>query len=114
MVLRVLAGLTAAVLLVIGGIALTDTVTVPSVRRDAIGCGSGLAPDSSRAVLLGRAEEFNNQLAGKRPGNRIVTYTRACDDAISARRLWAWPLAGLGALGLLVLVVRQVRRSPTA
>jgi hypothetical protein len=103
MIPRLLGGLAVAALILIGVLALTGTVTVSAARNTTIDCGSAIVPDSRDTVLLGRAEEVNSEATG-RPARAIDTvagYTHACGKAIGIRRLWAWPLAGLGALGLL-------------
>lgn len=115
MVRRVLLGVVAAALFVIGAIALTGTVSTPrhGPRTLFIECGSALAPDTHDANLFGNAEAQDRELTGT-PGNGIdpaVTYLGACEDAIGLRRLWAWPLTGLGALGIFGVVgVAIIRR----
>ncbi|WP_344415053.1 hypothetical protein [Amycolatopsis minnesotensis] len=114
MVPRLLAGLVATALLVTGIIALASTITAaPDGRGLVVRCGSAFAPDDSQANLFAKARELDAELTGNRPelGGPGAIYAWACDDAIGMRRLWAWPLAGIGALGLVAAVAVRRRRS---
>jgi hypothetical protein len=58
-----------------------------------------------------------DSLYGTQPcGNGLAAFpnnSQACTSAVLTRRLWAWPVAGVGAIGLIgavLIVVPQRRR----
>jgi hypothetical protein len=115
---RVLLAAVAATLFVLGAIALTGTVTVHGPRTVLIDCGSALAPDTHEAELYGRVAEEDRKSMGapdKGIDDLAEAYLRGCDTDLDLRRLWAWPLTGLGALGIFGIVggaIVRRRRSP--
>jgi hypothetical protein len=115
MILRLLAGLIATALLVIGVIALTGTVTVDDAWRPTFDCGSTVNPDSREAIFFGTADDYLRKRTGApaRSSSSVATYTAACRDAITGRQLWAWPLTGLSVLGVLGALLARRRRSTT-
>ncbi|HEV7977276.1 hypothetical protein [Amycolatopsis sp.] len=115
MILRLLAGLIATALLVIGVVALTGTVTMDDAWRATFDCGSAVNPDSREAIYFGTADDYFKTLTGApaRSTSSVTTYTAACRDAVTGRRLWAWPLTGLGVLGVLGALLARRRRSTT-
>lgn len=95
---RAYAGLVGAVLLLAGLIGLVMPVTATAAgtwtgQELAVECGTALAPAADDGDLSTR------------------NFERVCGEAISGRRTWTWPLAGVGALVVLGSVV--VRPQPS-
>ncbi|RZQ59855.1 hypothetical protein [Amycolatopsis suaedae] len=109
---RQFAALVAAALLIAGIIGLSVTVTATTATNRSVECGTGWAESS--------ASTFQSDLADAMFADARGTASRGnaesvCEEATTDRRLWAWPLVGLGAIGLFgALVVRREREEPTA
>ena len=84
-----------AILLVAGVIALLVPVSITGNGKS-IGCGNAVAADTSQA------ESANGQTVADVPIlNQIVPHTdyvAECQHAVSSRRSWSIPLAGIGVL----------------
>jgi len=97
--LRRLILLVGAIALVVGVIGLLMPVSVHGPDNGSIGCGNGLAQDSSAA------QQADNQNPANLPIiNQIVPHTNyvaQCQSAVSGRRAWAIPVA---VVGLVVIV----------
>ena len=103
-------GVIAGIILALGVIlALVPT----SVNSGQVDCGSALAPDTSAAS----AAEFGDAIADAfrgGDGSDDGGYVALCEDRVSTQRLFAFPIAGVGALALLFLVLtaQQQPRTP--
>ncbi|WP_020667485.1 hypothetical protein [Amycolatopsis nigrescens] len=107
---RVLFALLAGALLVTGVVCLALPVAV-DLSRSTVTCGTGFSTDTERLELFTRAGELNRELGVSSAPPAAVEF--ACEDALMIRRLWAWPLLGLGAIGLLSALARFRGRRPT-
>ena len=92
--LRRLILLVGAVALVVGVIGLLMPVSVPGPDNGSIGCGNGLAQDSSAAQ-----QADNSNLANLPILNQVIPhtdYTAQCQSAVSGRRAWTIPVTIVG------------------
>jgi hypothetical protein len=92
--LRRLILLVGAVALVVGVIGLLVPVSVPGPDNGSIGCGSGLAQDSSAAQQADHNNPANLPIL-----NQVIphtNYTAQCQSAVSGRRAWTIPVALVG------------------
>jgi hypothetical protein len=94
MTLRRLILLLGAIALVVGVIGLLVPVSVPGPDNGSIGCGNGLAQDSSAA------QQADNQNPANLPIiNQVIPHTNyvaECQSAVSGRRAWTIPVAVVG------------------
>ena len=112
--LRRLILLVGAVVLVVGVIGLLMPVSVPGPDNGSIGCGNGLAQDSSAA------QQADNQNPANLPIiNQVVPHTNyvaQCESAVSGRRAWTIPVAIVGLVvigGSFFVGGRAGARTPT-
>jgi hypothetical protein len=94
MTLRRLILLLGAIALVVGVIGLLVPVSVQGPDNGSIGCGNGLAQDSSAA------QQADNQNPANLPIiNQVIPHTNyvaECQSAVSGRRAWTIPVAVVG------------------
>ncbi|ULE34623.1 aminopeptidase [Mycobacterium sp. IDR2000157661] len=102
--LRRLVLLAGAVVLVVGIVGLLLPVSIAGSEGQEIGCGNAVAADYSAAREADNSNPVNLPVI-----NEIVPHTDAvaqCESAVSDRRMWAIPVAIIGAVllvgGLLV------------
>jgi hypothetical protein len=92
--LRRLILLLGAIALVVGVIGLLLPVSVQGPDSGSIGCGNGLAQDSSAA------QQADNQNPANLPIiNQVIPHTNyvaECQSAVSGRRAWTIPVAVVG------------------
>lgn len=94
MSLRRLILLVGAVALVIGVIGLLVPLSVPGPDNGSIGCGNGLAQDSSAAQQADNENPANLPII-----NQVIphpNYVAECQSAVSGRRAWTIPVAVVG------------------
>jgi hypothetical protein len=102
--------LVGAIALIAGIIALLVGVSA-SGENGSVGCGNAIAGDLSTA-----RDKDNGNLANLPVVNQFVPHTNyvsACNSALSTRRAWSIPLAGVGLLvmgGSLLVRDRQLAR----
>jgi hypothetical protein len=92
--LRRLILLVGAVALVVGVVGLLVPVSVPGPDNGSIGCGNGLAQDSSAAQQVDNSNPANLPIL-----NQVIPhtdYTALCQSAVSGRRAWTIPVAIVG------------------
>lgn len=92
--LRRLVLLVGAVLLVVGVIGLLMPVSVTGPDNQSVGCGNGIAADTSGAKALDDSNPANLPII-----EQIVPHTdyvAECQSAVSGRRTWAIPVAIVG------------------
>ena len=92
--LRRLILLVGAVALVVGVIGLLMPVSVPGPDNGSIGCGNGLAQDSSAAQKADNSNPANLPIL-----NQVIPhtdYTAQCQSAVSGRRAWTIPVTIVG------------------
>jgi hypothetical protein len=86
--------LVGAIALIAGVIALLVPVSVPGPDGQSIGCGNGIAADTSAASRADSSNPVNLPIL-----NEVVPHTdyvTQCQSAVSSRRAWAIPLAVVG------------------
>jgi len=86
--------LVGAIALIAGVIALMLPVSVPGPEGQSLGCGNGIAADTSAASQADNSNPVNLPVI-----NEIVPHTdlvAQCNSAVSSRRAWAIPLAVVG------------------
>jgi hypothetical protein len=86
--------LVGAVALVVGVVGLLLPVSVAGPDNSSIGCGNGLAQDSSAAQ-----QADNSNLANLPILNQVIPhtdYTAQCQSAVSGRRAWTIPVTIVG------------------
>jgi len=86
--------LVGAIVLIAGVVALMLPVSVPGPDGQSLGCGNGIAADTSAASQADNSNPVNLPII-----NEIVPHTdlvTQCDSAVSSRRAWAIPLAVIG------------------
>jgi hypothetical protein len=86
--------LVGAVALVVGVVGLLLPVSVAGPDNGSIGCGNGLAQDSSAAQ-----QADNSNLANLPILNQVIPhtdYTAQCQSAVSGRRAWTIPVTIVG------------------
>jgi hypothetical protein len=92
--LRRLVLLVGAVLLVVGVVGLLMPVSVTGPDNQSVGCGNGIAADTSGAQGLDNSNPANLPII-----NQIVPHTdyvAMCNSAVSQRRTWSIPVAVIG------------------
>jgi hypothetical protein len=92
--LRRLILLVGAVALVVGVIGLLMPVSIPGPDNGSIGCGNGIAQDSSAAQQADSSNPANLPIL-----NQVIPhtdYTAQCQSAVSGRRAWTIPVAIVG------------------
>jgi hypothetical protein len=80
--------------LIAGVIALLMPVSVPGPDGQSIGCGNGIAADTSAARQADSSNPVNLPII-----NEVVPHTdfvTQCQSAVSSRRAWAIPVALVG------------------
>jgi hypothetical protein len=96
--LRRLILLVGAVALVVGVVGLLVPVSVPGPDNGSIGCGNGLAQDSSAAQQADNSNPANLPIL-----NQIIphtTYIAQCHSAVSGRRAWTIPVTIVGLVAI--------------
>ena len=86
--------LVGAIVLIAGVIALLLPVSIPGPDGQSLGCGNGIAADTSAASQADNSNPVNLPII-----NEIVPHTdlvTQCQSAVSSRRTWAIPLAVVG------------------
>lgn len=86
--------LVGAIALIAGVIALLMPVSVPGPDGGSIGCGNGIAADTSAASEADGRNPVNLPIL-----NEVVPHTdyvTQCESALSSRRTWAIPVAVVG------------------
>lgn len=86
--------LVGAVLLVVGVVGLLMPVSVTGPDSQSVGCGNGIAADTSGAQGLDNSNPANLPII-----NQIVPHTdyvSMCNSAVSGRRSWSIPVAIIG------------------
>jgi hypothetical protein len=86
--------LVGAVLLVVGVVGLLMPVSVTGPDNQSVGCGNGIAADTSGAQGLDNSNPANLPII-----NQIVPHTdyvAMCNSAVSQRRTWSIPVAVIG------------------
>ena len=94
MSLRRLVLLVGAVLLIVGVVGLLMPVSVTGPDNQSVGCGNGIAADTSGAQGLDNSNPANLPII-----NQIVPHTEyvaMCNSAVSGRRSWSIPVAVIG------------------
>ncbi len=94
--LRRLVLLVGAVVLLVGVVGLLVPVSVPGPDNGSIGCGNGIAADSSAAREADHNNPVNLPIL-----NEVIPHTdyvTQCQSALSGRRAWAIPVAVVGLL----------------
>jgi hypothetical protein len=92
--LRRLILLVGAVLLVVGIVGLLVPVSITGPDNQSVGCGNGIAADTSNAKNLNDSNPANLPVI-----NQIVPHTdwvAQCQSAVSTRRSWTIPVAIIG------------------
>ena len=92
--LRRLILLVGAIALVVGVIGLLVPVSVQGPDNGSIGCGNGLAADSSAAQQADSQNPANLPIL-----NQVIPHTNyvaQCHSAVSGRRAWTIPVAVIG------------------
>jgi hypothetical protein len=92
--LRRLILLVGAIALIAGVIALLVPVSIPGPDGQSIGCGNGIAADTSASRQADNSNPVNLPIL-----NEIVPHTdyvTQCQSAVSSRRAWAIPVAVIG------------------
>jgi hypothetical protein len=92
--LRRLILLVGAILLVVGVIGLLMPVSTTGPDNQSVGCGNGIAADTSGAQSLNNSNPANLPVI-----NQIVPHTdyvAQCQSAVSSRRTWTIPVAIIG------------------
>ena len=92
--LRRLVLLVGAVLLVVGIVGLLVPVSITGPDNQSVGCGNGIAADTSAAQGLNNSNPANLPIL-----NQIVPHTdwvAQCQSAVSSRRSWTIPVAVVG------------------
>ena len=82
--------------MLVGVVGLLVPVSVPGPDNGSIGCGNGIAADSSAA-----REVDNNNPVNLPILNEVIPhadYVTQCQSALSGRRAWAIPVAVVGLL----------------
>jgi hypothetical protein len=103
---RTLAGMVATFALVIGAFGLLSKASINDDHGHSITCGNTFATGRDHlAEAFNRGASQSNLTTGLSIAYR---YVQDCRDAISTRRTWAWPLTGVGVIGLIgALTVRN-------
>jgi hypothetical protein len=83
----------AAIVLAVGFL-----LAVLPVSSGGVGCGNAFSPSSDEAS----AADFSETIRGTDTGDGS-THVESCEGRVSTQRLVAFPLAGVGFLGLLFL-----------
>ncbi len=86
--------LAGAVLLIVGVIGLLMPVSITGPDNQSVGCGNGIAADTSGAQGLNNSNPANLPIV-----NQIVPHTdyvAQCQSAVSGRRSWTIPVAIVG------------------
>jgi len=92
--LRRLVLLVGAVVLIVGVIGLLMPVSITGPDSQSVGCGNGIAADTSGAQELNNSNPANLPII-----NQIVPHTdwvAQCQSAVSGRRSWSIPVAIIG------------------
>jgi hypothetical protein len=104
MSIRWIIGVVAAVAFVGGVIALSTPVNAEDNGGRGIPCGTGFWSDASEAHRMGRAENLSDVMLGGPSSDIEADYAGRCADAVTGRRLLAWPFAIAGLVGILVAI----------
>lgn len=106
--MRTYVGLVALVALIVGFIAMNQSVSAPT--NSGISCGTAMAENYSAAR---QKDQLNELTATMSRYQSLSDYEGECRSAISGRRMWSIPLTVVGLVVVIGAVVAG-RRKPDA